>query len=486
VVGGPLIRSSPRRLASAFVLAIVITGAIVGGAAPAGGVLGGTPIQVQAAPWTVFVQQDAGASRYICTGSVVDASHILTAAHCLYDDSGRLAQPDTLVIRAGISNFSSPAPSDAEQDRTVSSFRVHPGYSYTGSEAADDVAVLALPAPLDLSGPAVQAIALPSPGAAFPSGAQVGVAGFGKQDPSADASGPLVWMTGTVDPQGSCGQFSPRGLIDGNAITLCASSTSSAVCNGDSGSGLVTTTGGAPVLVGVVNAGAPGCAIGTHSVFAYVGAPEILEFVQGNDSPPTAPREQPSTNVDLRWNPPLVVGNTLSCASDGWPTPVQLSYSFTNTTTGQVLQSGARGTFAIPASAAGATIACEAAAANGGGTELVETEATAPVAAAPKFRIKPLALLTVTRGGRITVQVVVRAGAGIFGKVGACATLTHPVGGHLCHSISNPRGEPGPFDFTFAFRVRPTAPLGTSKIAISARGGLSSATATGRLRVAKA
>ena len=42
----------------------------------------------------------------------------------------------------------------------MSSFRVHPGYVWSSRSSTDDIAVLALPEPLDLSGPAAQALPL--------------------------------------------------------------------------------------------------------------------------------------------------------------------------------------------------------------------------------------------------------------------------------------------------------------------------------------
>jgi len=92
------------------------------------------------------------------------------------------------------------------------------------------------------------------------------------------------------------------------------------------------------VLVGVVSAGASGCVTGSHGLFTYTGAPEILQFIQGNDQPPTAPRETSATFLDIKWDPPLVVGNTLSCSTGGWPAPPQqFTYSFVNTTSGAVV-----------------------------------------------------------------------------------------------------------------------------------------------------
>jgi hypothetical protein len=482
-----LIAADVRRPACVLLVLFALAVAFASGAHSARSVLGGSAIQIQAAPWAVFIQQDDGGDTlYICTGSVIDASHVLTAGHCLFNDTGTLTQPSALTVRAGISNFTAPAPTDAEQDRSVSSFRLHPGYSYTGTEGPDDVAVLTLSTPLDLSGAAVQAVALQPPGSPYPAGAQVGVAGFGKQDPTADASGPLAWMTATVDAQGSCGQFSAEGLISDNAITLCAASPTSAVCNGDSGSGVVTTSGTTHVLVGVVDAGTPGCGIGTHSVFAYVGAPEIGQFVQGSNSPPTAPRETDATDIDLRWDPPLVVGNTLSCTTTGWTPPVRLTYSFVNAATGEVIQSGLRSTAVLPSTAKGAKVDCEVAATNAGGTELIETQATSPVAGPPPVRIERLAPLAASRGSDVTLHITLEAPVGVFGKVGVCAALAPSVGGRLCRSIENGQGDPIDAPFTLTFKVKPTAPIGRSAIAISATAGFAVAKTTGHLRVSGA
>jgi Trypsin len=455
---------------------------LVGVARPAVTVVGGTTIQIQQAPWTVFVQQDAGTSRYLCTGSIVDASHVLTAAHCVYDESGNLAQASALSVKAGVSNYSTPASTDAEQDRAVTSFRVHPGYVWTGKVSTDDVAVLALSTPLDLTGPAVQAIALPAAAAPFPAGTAVGVAGFGRETPTVGSSGPLAWMTGTVDSQGACGQFSPDdGLIADNAVLLCASSPQSAVCNGDSGSGLVTTTG-TPVLVGVVSAGSVGCEPGTHSLYTYVGAPEILDFIQGSNTPPTAPRMTDASFLDLKWDPPLVAGNTVSCSSGGWSTPATLAYSFVNGANGEVLQSGSRTTFTIPAADVGANLFCEVAATSSGGTSLERTTATSAVGQPPKVRISRLLPLSGLRGKDVTVHVVLTSPAGLFGKFGVCAVPPAVVGGQVCRSVRNPDGSSGTFPFSLTFRIKPGAPA-HSRIAINATAGLSTVKTTVLLKV---
>jgi hypothetical protein len=467
-------------------LALVVAAGAVAAAAATGAtrIVGGSAIQVQQAPWTVYLQYQSGSTRYLCTGSIVDASHILTAAHCLYDDVGRLATPSQVTIRAGVSNFSSPLPTDQEQDRPVSLIRVHPAYVFTGRPTPDDVAVIALASPLDLSGTAVQAVALPAQGAAFPAGAAAGVAGFGRSSPTVQTSGPLSWMTATVDPQGGCGAPA-GGLTPNNGITLCASSPAGAVCNGDSGSGLVTTTG-APVLVGVVSSGASGCDSGSHGAFAYTGAPEILQFVQGNDHPPTAPRETASTFLQLKWDPPLVVGNTLSCSTGGWaPGQPQLSYSFVDTADGTVLQSGPRTTYLIPASAIGATVVCEVAASDDGGTTLEETDPSPPVKAAPQVRILKVGALDGTPGRAVRLRVSLQSPLGLWGKFAVCVVPPQPVAGRLCRSTVNADGSSGIFPFVFNFRVKPTAPIGRSQLGITAVAGVSHASATAPLTISR-
>ncbi len=115
----------------------------------------------------------------------------------------------------------------------------------------DDVAVIALASPLDLSGPAVRAIALPERGSTFPAGDEVAFAGFGRAALGSPADGSLDWFTATVDEQGGCGGFSNTVIPTEDAVAFCASAPGVALCSGDSGSGLVTTRD--PVtLVGIV------------------------------------------------------------------------------------------------------------------------------------------------------------------------------------------------------------------------------------------
>lgn len=435
-------------------------------------VVGGSAIQIQSAPWAVYVQQSTPNGDLACSGSIVDASHVLTAAHCLYSEQGVAASPSDMSVIAGVSDVPTPASTDEEQQRSVSSFTVQPGYTWASETGPDDVAVLALATPLDLGGAAVQAVALPEAGAAFPAGAAVGLAGFGEQTPGVTENGQLEWMTATVDAQGSCGAtIGSDAVLEYDAIRLCASSPTSVPCQGDSGAGLVTT-GSTPVLVGVLSGGPAGCSVGSHSVFADVAAPEILSFVQGDQQPPQAPRQVATTVATLAWVPPLVVGSRLTCASSGWGNdPVSLAYSFVNGS-GEVLQSGERAIYTVAAAEVGQTIACEVAATNPGGTAMARTVATPTVRTAPPVRLLRLSPSTAARGRPVRLAVTLDVPAGLRGRVGVCVHPPSPTANPICASVAGQHGPESP-SLAVSLWIKPTAPLGVARLALFAYAGVS-------------
>jgi secreted trypsin-like serine protease len=401
-------KSSPILLLA--VLAAVGLFAQVRAAGAASRVVGGTAAQVQSAPWAVFVRYSAGSSSTFCGGSIVDALHVLTAAHCVYDGNGGMVPITTLLVRAGISSYTSPI-EEAEQHRGVSSLRVHPCYTWSRNGTADDVALLALSSPLDLSGPAVQAVALPRPGAQYPTAAAATLAGFGREVAGVQPDGSLNTLSATVDDQGSCGPFASSVVRDANAVALCASSPTSSVCNGDSGSGLVVQAD-VPTIVGIASAGQSGCGAGSHVIFTAVWPPEILRFIQGDDRPPTAPRRSAATSVSVSWDGPLRPGTTLECLADGWDGQgLKLSYVFTSSQDRQVLQQGAKSRLVLTSKHVGETIFCTAVATNDGGSATISTSATSPIAAAPPLGIAALAPISAVRGRTTTVRVLLDAGS---------------------------------------------------------------------------
>jgi elastase-2 len=464
----------------AVALALALAGASRGVAARQ--IIGGSAIQVQSAPWTVFIRQTQKGATFSCTGSILDSLHVLTAAHCMYDDNGVLASITTLTVRAGISNITTPLGSDSEQDRTVSSFRQHPGYPDDGTVSADDVAILALNQPLDLSGLAVKAVALPGPGFTYPAGAQTTVAGFGRESPSGSPDGSLNSLSLTVDDQGNCGGRPTELITDNDAVMFCAIPASGATCNGDSGAGLVTTATATPVLVGVLDAGPVGCGAGWAS-FAYLGAPEILQFVQGTIQPPVAPRRTADTTVQLDWNGALRVGNVLTCTSSNWDGSPTISYAFVNSQNGQVLQQGSAGTYTLKPADIHATLFCRALASNNGGVATTRTTTTAAVGAGTPMKIASFAPVSARRGRPVTVRVVVDTPQGLAGRVSVCVAPIASVGSRACAHQRIDDGGYGGLPFNLRLRIKPSAPAGSSRLSVTATSDVSTVQRNGVLRV---
>ena len=373
------------RLPRLIEVAALLTGAAAAAASPASTavrVVGGAAIQIQAAPWSVFITYDTGVRKSRCTGALIDASHVVTAAHCVYGESDPIAQPGQLTVQAGVSSPFSPSPTDAEQDRAVASFRVHPAYDHADAGSPDDIAVLALASPLELNEPTAKALSLPVAGGPFPAGAAAILAGYGLPSSAVSIPATLTSTRLTVEPQNACGARLSRAAVirDENATTLCAFSRTSATCGGDSGAALVTT-GADPVLIGVNFAGLAGCPLGGDGVFVNVAAPEVLLFVEGDDNPPAAPRRSDSTSIALRWHRPLTVGGTVTCSAGPWPVPVRVTYVFRDAASGTVLRADTDGTYVVARKTLGKRILCEARVTSGGGTLIAETSPTTPVKA---------------------------------------------------------------------------------------------------------
>ena len=140
-------------------------------------------------------------------------------------------------------------------------------------------------------------------------------------------------MSSTIISDSKC--LGPPDDLAG-AVLVCAFSGSNSPCHGDSGSALVLTTP-TPVAVGVTGAGT--CDANTAAEFADLTAPEILQFVQGNDDPPLAPRP---TGAPTLAGPTQVpqVGQTLRCTPGSWTEAPALAYAFLEGTNDLVLRAG--------------------------------------------------------------------------------------------------------------------------------------------------
>lgn len=301
----PRIDRRPRLLALAA-LAAAMSAPAGAHAAPAGGpastaatpatsrtlapqprIVGGTAASISSVPWQVSVWSRGGDGGFDCGGAILDEYTVVTAAHCVEDVAiGDDPYDGGLGVLAGVSHLDVPRPGDDVQESVVIDARVHPQWSPAIVQTAGDLAVLELDEPLDLSGPAARAVALPpdAPIGEEPVlvGQDVLVSGYGRQIATAQPTGALFSLASRVDTPTVC----PG---DDNAAALCVRSPAGAACSGDSGGPLVTQTT-PPILVGIVSNGPIGCPAAEGESYVNLLAPENRRFLAGDPTPPIAPR----------------------------------------------------------------------------------------------------------------------------------------------------------------------------------------------------
>jgi Trypsin len=337
-------------------------------------IVGGGQIPIGQAPWQVFVVGviplgPEEALLLLCGGSIVDETHVVTAGHCQFDpETGSRIPAEHVFVVAGTSNFRKIEAS--EQETEAANIRIHPDYEYAlGAGAPDDVAVIELAHPLTFN-PSVQPIGLVAAGETPAEGAQVNLTGFGREAPSGELEGPLHSIGMTVGFSRPCG-----GSAD--AVFLCASAAGGSGCEGDSGSAL--TGGVTPALVGVMDTveviSGEACLASTANGFVNVAAPEIRDFIEGDEDPPVAPR---GGGISIRAI--TRVGETATCEPGSWSGSPTFEYRFLNSAGNQVLQVGSSSTYPLTEADLGVSISCEVLAGNAGGIGVARTNALPSIA----------------------------------------------------------------------------------------------------------
>jgi Trypsin len=382
----------PALLAS---LAAIALGAPRAGAAPGGEsvtpyIIGGQESSIAQFPWQVYVLLDDEAEgiEASCGGSILDASHILTAAHCVDHEGTTSSYPaGELLVIAGASEilgFGGPledfevAPGKTFQVKGVKSFRTDPYYTVK-PEIKDDVAVLELESPLVLSGEKnTQAIGLVLTGATPPPGTPLSISGYGKEEGAEgeghNSNGKLYSTSLTAISSDAC-----RGFVGVNsAVLMCAESATSSTCQGDSGGPL--TQGSPAVQVGIVDFGAKECPVGKADVFTNVAAPEVRVFIEGSESPPVAARPTSAPALKAVGAVPVEL-SPLTCEPGGWSGSPTFTYTFeTETAAKTVLQSGTSNVLLPAGAAVGSPLVCIVQAVNAGGVSTSRSGTTAPLA----------------------------------------------------------------------------------------------------------
>lgn len=350
-------------------------------------IVGGEVIPITSAPWQVYLEGENASETYSCGGSILNATTILTAAHCA-EPVKSLAPGESITVYAGTGQSNAAPPT--RQVRTVTNIKVHPYYDAVGPVATTgDIAILTLNAALTLGSPEVQAIALPTPwtpttsAAPVPSGLRV--TGFGRIIDGSNVNDNLLRgvATGPTDPD-ACTSGAE------NAIAICARSQLGSSCQGDSG-GPLATVGGTPVLVGVVSNGGR-CGPDTDDFYVNLFAPENRLWIDAalanpGATPPNPPKAPRGLSEPFLTGPQTFrVGDTVTCNAGTFansPSEIRIEFSKED---GTVLQSttGPVAQLVLPAAAAGARLVCRPYATNAGGTYVgLKFTTSATVGAAP-------------------------------------------------------------------------------------------------------
>ena len=228
--------------------------ALTGGTA--GAIVDGSPTTASTHPWQVSLQDGPGG--HFCGGSIVNATTIVTAAHCVEGMSAA-----DVTIRAGITKTD-----DSGQDRDVASVTSHPDYA---AAEVGDIAVIKLAQPLTLNGN-VQAIQTAT-AAELANATAATVTGWGDTSEQGGTPEQLLEAQVPLVSDAICAaQLGTDALRE-----VCAAGEGRDSCYGDSGGPLTITTADGPKLAGVVSWGEE-CAGPTPGVYAEV--PFYENFIQ--------------------------------------------------------------------------------------------------------------------------------------------------------------------------------------------------------------
>jgi len=430
--------SHPSRLlrATLTALAVVLLVAAPAGARPraTAAIVGAdNPMGVRLVPWQAALVALGPAGHaavplaVYCGASIRDATHVITAAHCVSDQNA-----SSIGVVAGFVSRSSPR---GRQLRTVTAISASPLFR---AQPGHDLAVLTLAAPLVL-GPTVQPLPVVEPG-----GADIGrralISGWGLRadvGSAGDQPDRLGSAIVGVDDPAACAGF---GAAFSAEQMLCAGRPTDRgfavdACQGDSGGPLArydeTPSGatGLPApadfdaLIGIVSFGR-GCGDPDYpGIYTRLSEP-------GNNALASDPA--PPTRVEPVSPPQVVgtatVGQPIGCATGTWSDPAAvLSYRWISGTValrghvGGLRVEGTDPALTVGPELGGRLLTCEVTAVNAGGMRSVQAPPVAvpaPTAVAAQSEIASLARpqVQVTRrscaGRRCTLTVVAR-GAGV-------------------------------------------------------------------------
>jgi hypothetical protein len=318
------------------------------------------------------------AATRFCGGAIIDTTHVITAAHCLFNLFAKreAMDPADVEVLAGTADLADSSSSVVHADVAKVSFDP----SYDPSTNDYDVGVITLSSPLTFT-TAIQKVDF------------VSEAGFA----DALAADPLPDLTvsgwGDLSPEPILGSGTPSfsNLLQEAQVRLVADATcvsdyartipptpitprmfcagdhdyGSGItdsCQGDSGGPIVLGSPGSFVLAGLVDSGA-GCAQpGFPGIYMRLADSDLTSFLISD--PPQAPLRSGTTTVSGGNLP----GQMLTCTAGGWTGAQDLTFQFLANGSNPLTPATATGTsYTIQESDRGSRISCLVKASNAGG-----------------------------------------------------------------------------------------------------------------------
>jgi len=210
-------------------------------------VVGGTEAKAHSWPWMVAL---ARGNYYICGGVLIDDQHVLTAAHCVVE------RPQASAYRVILGAHS------LYEGRVYGVTRLiyHPMFNKGLPPRGNDIAILRLSQPADLSSPHVGLVCMPSFYLTGAGGRECVVTGWGRTSEGGPPSIKLQEVKVPILNNNICNDpHHYPGLIDPTMLCAGWEEGGKDTCQGDSGGPLVCNMDGQWQLHGIVSWGY-GCA----------------------------------------------------------------------------------------------------------------------------------------------------------------------------------------------------------------------------------
>ncbi|XP_005107254.1 trypsin-1-like [Aplysia californica] len=217
-------------------------------------IVGGTKSASCEYPWMVVVYDQK--NGFLCGGSIIDESTILTAGHCVSNPNSQRKEvpsaPSDMVIYSGSSKvtFDSPPPPGLHTN-SASKITVHEKYNVNG-DLENDIAIIKLSKPLTFD--RCQRPVCLVDGSKTPQQASgCKTMGWGVTSNGRDAESPddMFWAAVNIATDQKC-----RDSYGGDSTTFCAGGNNKDSCEGDSGGPLVCKEiDGRYYQYGIVSAG---------------------------------------------------------------------------------------------------------------------------------------------------------------------------------------------------------------------------------------